>query len=245
MSIFNKIYSGMIKGKLMVSILVCLVAVSCNHRKGDDYFYKANSEYDNGNLWKSIEYYDKAIKIYENPEFYLNRGNVYLDLEKFYQAQLDFKKAIELGTVNNTIFLAIGLTYYELGDYKSASLYFDKQLKNDKNNLSALLHRGYINMSNDDYFSAKEDFSKALKTDSLNINGLINRACCNINIGEFDLVINDCKRVIAIDSLLPNTYYFLGMALIEKGNNIDGCKSLHKAKDLGYDVEAELDENCN
>jgi len=105
------------------------------------YNLKAVNAMDNNEYNNAINYLKRAIELDNNvPEYYFNKGNAYIKLEKFEKAVQSFKKAIEIspdytkGLTNLGVAYSIwGLKEENLNYIQEAMKYLKKSLKIDKN----------------------------------------------------------------------------------------------------------------
>lgn len=134
--------------------------------------------YINQNIYKdyraAIEDYNMAIKVGDLPlaETYFNRGQCYVELRNYRQAEADFSTAIDYDRGFRRAYLYRGeLRLLELNAWNEAISDLTDYLKqpqaiNEKN--KALLYRGFGFYLTDKYDLAIKDYTTALKTDAKN-----------------------------------------------------------------------------
>ena len=95
----------------------------CLTYKANLYVYKNEPEIYN----KIVNDYNKAIEIDPNlAVFYLYRGDLNYDFEKYDQAIIDYTKAIELNPTDAEAYYSRGLAYEKTGQQKQAITDFSK-----------------------------------------------------------------------------------------------------------------------
>uniref|UniRef100_T1IHX8 CS domain-containing protein n=1 Tax=Strigamia maritima TaxID=126957 RepID=T1IHX8_STRMM len=91
------------------------------------HFNKANEAFIDEEYALAIDYYTKAIAIdFGRQDYYRNRANSYMKLEKYREAKCDVDRALELGTADSKLCLWKGTACYQLRDYEEAEKAFFK-----------------------------------------------------------------------------------------------------------------------
>ncbi|XP_046374157.2 protein SGT1 homolog [Haliotis rufescens] len=84
-------------------------------------FSKANEEFVSENYQRAIELYSEAIQAEDDrDDFYVNRAQAYLKLEKYTEAYNDCSKACTIKPKNVKAHLRKGIALFHLKDYKNA-----------------------------------------------------------------------------------------------------------------------------
>ena len=78
---------------------------------------------------EAIEFYDKALKIIENAETYLNKGISLVELEKYDDAVTCYDKASTLDTNDSLIWYNRGVALTQLEKYDEALSSYDKAIE--------------------------------------------------------------------------------------------------------------------
>lgn len=84
---------------------------------GNSYFKKRDYR-------KAIEYYSKAIDLYQSPFYYTNRCTCYMILKDFHNAVKDGLTAISLDPNFEKGYFKTGSAYKKMGDLERAMEYF-------------------------------------------------------------------------------------------------------------------------
>lgn len=101
-----------------------------------------------GDLRKTIEYLSvlnnsDALSIVQLTQVNMILGYAYTEMEDFYNAELSFKKAIEINPGSSMSHSALGYVYYLAKKYDLAILNFKKAIELDPNNAGARNNLGY------------------------------------------------------------------------------------------------------
>ncbi len=78
---------------------------------------------------EAIEFYDKALKIIETGEIYLNKGISLVELEKYEEAVACYDRASILDTNDSLIWYNRGVALTQLEKYDDALLSYDKAIE--------------------------------------------------------------------------------------------------------------------
>lgn len=114
---------------IYLMVLFSIGILSCN--RDNTQLYNQACELEKQEKYEeAINLLTKAIKI--NPkdiECYNNRAWDYIDLEKDEKALADFRKILEIDSVNTAAIYGIGYILYEKGDYNKSIEHFDKVIE--------------------------------------------------------------------------------------------------------------------
>ena len=78
---------------------------------------------------EAIEFYDKALKIIETGEIYLNKGISLVELEKYEEAVACYDKAASLDTNDSLIWYNRGVALTQLEKYDDALSSYEKAIE--------------------------------------------------------------------------------------------------------------------
>lgn len=132
-----------------------------------------------------------AIKLNPNhAASYIERGRIYLSLEKYHKAVDDFNKAIELDPKCTAAYVCRGIAYKNLNKLNAALANFNKATEIDSTNAQAYIERGKVYVLRKEYVEARNEISKVPATAPDNEEALNFRDKVN------DLI-NDTEKEIA------------------------------------------------
>ena len=78
---------------------------------------------------EAIEFYDKALKIVETGEIYLNKGISLMELEKYDDAVTCYDKAATIDTNDSLIWYNRGVALTQIERYDDAILSYEKAIE--------------------------------------------------------------------------------------------------------------------
>lgn len=147
---------------------------------------------------------EEGIK--NNPDFasyYITRGKININKEKFENAIDDFNRALDLGKgdkeIENMVYVNRGAAYQKLFDNEKALADYSKAIELNPENPNVYMYRGFLYYQN----------------------------------GDFTTSLNDFNTLIDIDEHNPYAYYNRGMALLKLNENDKACLDFHKSCELG------------
>ncbi len=141
-----------------------------------------------GNPNEGIKKFNEALKLNSKDVVVLNaRGLAFLDIQDYYSAIADFKRAIELSNQPKAeYFNNLGLTKYYLGDNKGALKDYDQALKIDSTNSTIYANLGLLQIRNEKYEDAELNYNKALELDSTSAMSVYYRAFVRSQQGKYN-----------------------------------------------------------
>jgi tetratricopeptide (TPR) repeat protein len=121
---------------------------------------------------KAMDDLNAAIKLKEDSLFYLERGRLFCNNEKYVESLSDLKRAIQIDPNENDAYFTIAKVHYLLEEYSEAIPYWNKCIELDPNDSYAYSFRGdcktlrnKTKAFEEDYISAIEDLKKAISLD--------------------------------------------------------------------------------
>jgi tetratricopeptide (TPR) repeat protein len=149
---------------LLILIIVCTYKVSLNSQENKDSLIESiRLEIMKYNLYdsteKSIMCVNKLINIdSNNPEYYYEKGDYYMILDKNDSALFFYDKALLLGGDSVDIFLSISLIYERTDRFKKALNWMDKAIAVKPDSAELYIKRSFINvlMKKDDSIILKD-----------------------------------------------------------------------------------------
>jgi len=137
-------------------------------------------------------------------------GYIAFELDSFIISKKNYKKLIQIDSLNKYGLVNLGLTYSYLEKNDSALLYYNKTIKlYPKYNL-VYNNKGYIFQKQGNYKEAIKTYSKALKLNEEDTRPLWNRGDCYFELKKYNDAINDFKKVYKINPDYFNTLYQIG-----------------------------------
>jgi tetratricopeptide (TPR) repeat protein len=127
-----------------------LIPLLQNHSKNSSLFFQMGLiKYEYKFYAEAIDFFTKAIKLNKIPDFYFYRGYAYINLDKYYLANLDLRRAISLNKDPNneiTYNLIYTLSLSRLGEFKVVFNILERLLQKHKGEFRLLIAMAYINL---------------------------------------------------------------------------------------------------
>lgn len=121
---------------------------------------------------KTMEDLNAAIKLKEDSRFYIERGRLFSNNEKYVESLNDLKKAIQIDPNEKDAYSIIANVYFLLEEYSESIPYWNKYIELDPFDSYAYSFRGdcktlrnKTKAFEEDYISAIEDLKKAISLD--------------------------------------------------------------------------------
>ncbi|HHP7243029.1 MAG TPA: tetratricopeptide repeat protein [Cyclobacteriaceae bacterium] len=155
---------------------------------------------------KALEDFNRALSMdSNNPDYYVNRGLTYMELDSTHMARLDFQKAIELQPDHQE-----ALYNHSLLENKPLS----QELFNESFPYS-YSKRAYKFFKSGEYQKALEDYNKALEIDPANALDYNNRGLIKTKLKDLEGAILDFKKSIELNANLIKNYLHIGNAYFD------------------------------
>lgn len=178
---------------------------------------RAKLYYENFNFLKSVEDYNRIIKIDPNdPEVYHEKANSLFQIGGREIESIEFyNKAISIDPYNFRAYNNRGRTLIALKRIDEAMKDFDfvigmttSQISTSSEKERLYYLRGWAKMKKEEFDKAIDDFNKALEIDPTYRSALESRKDCKKSIEEHHGVIEDCNKLIQIDKYKEHKYIF-------------------------------------
>jgi len=204
-----------------------------NTQEANKIYAEANNSYN-----QAISYYTQAIKLNAiDHESYNNRANIYMDLNKFDSAFLDYKKALVVKPDYYVALDNIGGWFARRNLFDSALIYFNRVVQQKPDYKVVYSNRGLTYMSLKQYELAIRDWQQFLQyepdaADVINTIGL-----CYRMLGKNQEALGYINRAI---QLIPDPAFFLNRSYTYNnlGNRENAKKDALTAKQNGVQVDA-------
>lgn len=155
---------------------------------------------------------DKGIFDKNNAEYYNNRGDLYVEQEKYKEAIEDYNKAIKLDGKKAKYYCNRGDVYSFQGKYEEAIEDYDKAINLDNQNPMLYNGRGNAYYSKGEYEKSIKDYDKAIKLDNKKTWFYSNRGNAYYFQGKYEEAIKDYDEAIKLDNQNPIYYQLRGEA---------------------------------
>ncbi len=188
------------------------------------------------------------FSICQSSEDYYIMGNSKSASKEYYQAIVEYTKAIEINPFFVKAYLERASAKQELSDYLGAIQDYSKVIDLNSQNEIALSNRGLIRSSRKihDYIGAISDFTKLIEINPYKSSNYFDRGDAKYKMHDYRGAIIDFSSVIKLDPKNAEAYSLRGIMRISIGQKTEGCLDLSKAGELGYESAFDLiKENCN
>ncbi len=149
-------------------------------------------------------------------DFYLFSGLINRGLQRYSDAEKDFREAIKLNSREPRFYTELGVLYYLIGDLKSAEFYFKEALFLNPQDCQANLNLGLLFRNLGDTKKAIEFLLQAEKNCSDNFLAKYNLAFIYYNLGETETAIKYAKASIKSNPQNAEANFLLGKIYQDK-----------------------------
>lgn len=223
---------------ILISILFCITnifAKSDDNITGQESFQLGISYYDEGNLDKAIDFFEKALEIEPDlVEAYFNLGVIHSSLGDFKKAISAFENVIELNPQDKQAHLRLENIYAKMGNFsmtqESGFKYEnqDSMLNVDDEENSMLLNIKQV--LEEKANQLEMDFTEHPNSAQIAVElGIVYR-----KLGRVDKSINILTKSLDINSENGSIYEQLAISNYFKGNHANFVNNIKKAQNLGY-----------
>jgi tetratricopeptide (TPR) repeat protein len=130
---------------------------SVRHPYEADYYATRGSAYlSTRQLALALADLDKALSIRKAPEFYFERGIIYLAMKRTTEGKADLAETIRLKPEFASAYMMRGVASFSTGDYADAITDFDQAIKHQPSYYQALFARGVAKQKKGDSSGAKD-----------------------------------------------------------------------------------------
>ncbi|MDB9405455.1 tetratricopeptide repeat-containing serine protease family protein, partial [Microcystis sp. CS-574] len=142
---------------------------------------------------------NQAINLAPRAAWYVNRGFLYYNQQKYELASDDYNKAIEINPNFAEAYNNRGLLYYNQQKYELALADFSKAIEINPNFALAYNNRGGIYYNQQKYELALADFNKAIEINPNLAEAYLNRGGIYYNQQKYELALADFNKAIEIN----------------------------------------------
>jgi tetratricopeptide (TPR) repeat protein len=196
---------------------------------------------------EAIHYYTNAMQMDPNySEYYLERGGLYLKLERYPECERDLRRAIQLSPPYAEVWTDLGQCYRAQGRWAEAQGAYSRALDLDPRVGLALIGRAEAFVELLDFSRAVEDYTAALALEPEQAMLFAGRAVAQFEAGLVADALRDLDRAIELEPDTAELYQNRAVALTALGQVGDAEHDLEQYLRLApqaedrADVEAQL-----
>ncbi len=142
---------------------------------------------------------NQTINLAPRAAWYLNRGNLYKNLQKYELALSDYNKAIEINPNYAYAYLNRGILYRDLQKYELALSDYSKAIEINPNYAEAYVNRGVLYRLQEKYELALADYDKAIEINRNDAVAYYNRGVLYSYQQKYELALADYNQAIRIN----------------------------------------------
>jgi tetratricopeptide (TPR) repeat protein/S1-C subfamily serine protease len=154
---------------------------------------------------------NQAIDLAPRAAWYGNRGNIYINQQKYELALADYNKAILLNPNLAGAYYNRGVLYRLQEKYDLALADWNKAIEINPNFAEAYVNRGALYYDLQKYELALADWNKAIKINPNLAQAYYNRGLLYHNQQKYELALADWNKAIKINPNLAQAYYNRGL----------------------------------
>ena len=227
---------------LALSFLAFISSYSQNKDSADVYYKKGLLEKQNGRRLESLKQFEKAGRYDANNKAILNElASAYMDLRKYDQAIITYKKLVDLGDATAENYKQLLLLSFEYKQYDDV-LNYAKKLKQIDPSQKINYYIGKVQYEKNDYGEAITSLTAATKEDPSNAEAPYLIAHSYTDMGNYKLAIPYFQRAIQLDTSKANWVYELGLAYYSLDDNKNALKYIKEAGDRGMNKDDDFRE---
>ncbi|XWK86073.1 MAG: serine/threonine-protein kinase [Phormidium sp.] len=216
----------LLTGIILINVLINLPKIIYNQAQDLDNSKKFD---------KAIELYDLAIKL--KPDYYrawTSRGNTYIELKKFIEAENSCKRATEINEKYSYSWNCLGLALQRQGKNQEAIVAFDKAIKLEPNFKEAWHNKGEALLQLEGREQeAIEAFDEVIRIDKQFFSAWNNRGKASHKLRKYDEAINNFKQSLKINDRYHYAWIGLGKTLRQfDGREEEALNAFNKAIEI-------------
>jgi tetratricopeptide (TPR) repeat protein/S1-C subfamily serine protease len=153
----------------------------------------------------------QAITLAPRALWYLNRGILYHNQQKYNLALADYTKAIELNPNYALAYNNRGTLYDDQQKYELALADYNQAIELNRNNAQAYYNRGNLYYDLQKYDLALSDYNKAIDINPNFANAYNNRGNLYDDLQKYDLALSDYNQALQLNPNDPMAYLNRGL----------------------------------
>lgn len=166
----------------------------------------------------ALEFYNQGLKLGEDDEGYVTRGNIFAEKKLTANAFADYQKAISMNPANANVYNNRGNLYLEMGDYQSALNDFEHAVQQNKLDPRPYIGRGNVHFKMKNYEQAIIDYTYALQLEPRTDIAYLNRGDVFLQLQRNDEAQTDYQRALALNPDLVQAHYGLARIFFIRQN---------------------------
>lgn len=217
--------------------------ISISTDSADYFLQKGLQEKQNGRRLESLKYFEKAIQYdAKNKAVTAELASAYLDLRKYAQARLTYKKLEELGETTAANYKQILTLSYQLKDNDEVVVYARK-LKSADPSEKIAFYMGKANYEIESYGDAIKWLNDAAKEDPANAEIPYMIAHSYADMMNYKQAVPYFQKAIELKPTEPYWIYELGLICYAMHDDKNALKYIIEAGDKGYKKDNDYMEN--
>jgi tetratricopeptide (TPR) repeat protein len=195
-----------------------------------------------GSPEKAIAYLSEAMEMDPNySEYYNDRGNIYLKLDRLPEALQDYQKAIDLSPPYWEVWSNVGQCHLRMNQLDKAIEALDRALDLHPNEFSVWVARAELFERLGMFQKALPDYDMAISLKSDDSFVWANRATLHYEMGNFAASLQDLNQAINISSDNADLYQNRAVALMSLGHTSEAIMDLQTYLSLKPDAIDQAD----
>ncbi len=179
---------------------------------------------------EALAYFSAAMQMDPNySEYYNDRGNLFLKLDRLDEARADYLKAIELSPPYFEVFSNLGQCCRRMGDLESAVECYSRAIDLEPRHVLAFLGRAKAYEELGDAQAAIHDYSETIALDRNIWEAFASRAVLRYETGKLAESLKDLDTAIALKKDSSDLYQNRATVLADLGRNGEAIDDLHAA----------------
>ncbi len=154
--------------------------------------------------------------------------------ELLIEANKSYSKAVSIFPNYTEAYGQIGLTYYRLNNLPKAKENYEKAIADPKCKGSIYSNYGTLLFNSGDIQGAQRVYHMAIQREAHFVDGLRNLGITYAIQGNHAKAVEYFRKALEYKPEDPTINHYLGTALTDSGNKVEGKRYLDKAKSLGY-----------
>jgi tetratricopeptide (TPR) repeat protein len=212
-------------------------AISIGDNDPENILYLALALQEQDKYTTALHYFNELVNTYPlEADYWYNRGLLYMDMEEYSSAQIDFKKALEIAdSPIDNIYFHLATVALALGDGEETLAQIAEGLKTtDKDEKVLLLVlKGNFYRNIGEYNEAETFYNEAFNLQNDNPLVLTHQAVVLIDLEKYDLAIAKCDDALVFNPNQKEAYFNRGIANEMIRDVEQACSDWQKAFVLG------------